>query len=271
VFPHAVHLDPKGCVAAIARQLGPAAGYGDKGLGCADCHEPDEARALFRPIVMERHCAACHSLTFDTVAGVPRTLRHGSPQDVVATLRDFYQARVVNRVLQISGPAADRVRPGPAGAAAPPPGRAVFNLADREASRRIHDLFKPRGACFGCHVVTPPADGGFGYRVAPVSLRDNFLPAARFPHSAHEADLECADCHAAQTSARAADVLIPGIETCRACHGGARAFGKVASACVDCHGYHASAGQPVMTPARSAGEAHWRPAVGPGPGLAAAP
>jgi hypothetical protein len=261
VFPHAVHLDKDGCVTAIARDLDPSFGYGEEGLGCADCHEADEARALFRPIAMERHCAACHSLTFDTVNGVPRALRHGTPELAVATLRDFYQARVVNRVLGLTPAAeAERFRPGPAGLRPPPPGRAVFRVADQEASRRIHGLFAPRGACFGCHVVTPPADGGFGYAVEPVRLRDQFLPAARFPHAPHETGMTCLDCHAAETSASAGDVLIPSIETCQTCHASDGRRGRIPSSCASCHGYHALEGQPAMSAETSALRAEgWTP------------
>jgi predicted CXXCH cytochrome family protein len=211
---------------------------------------------------MERHCAACHSLTFDTVAGVARTLRHGSPEDAAASLRDFYQARVVNRVLGLTAVAgAERARPGPAGLRGPPPGQAVFSLANQEAERRVHALFAPRGACFGCHVVTPPADGGLDYSVEPVRLRDNFLPAARFPHAPHETGMTCADCHAAETSANAADVLIPSTESCRTCHASDAQRGRIPTTCADCHGYHALEGHPPMS-AEAAPErrASWTPA-----------
>ena len=52
--------------------------------------------------------------------------------------------------------------------------------------------------------------------------------------------MKCEDCHAARNSKESADVLIPGIANCRACHGGAHAGDKVPTSCIACHDYHQS-------------------------------
>ncbi len=45
-----------------------------------------------KPVEMERDCAMCHSLAFETVGGVTRTLRHGEPDQVVADLTAYYRS-----------------------------------------------------------------------------------------------------------------------------------------------------------------------------------
>jgi predicted CXXCH cytochrome family protein len=70
---------------------------------------------------------------------------------------------------------------------------------------------------------------------------------AKFTHDKHRAGLEsgtvklCEDCHPARKSKEASDLLIPGIENCRGCHGGAYAREKVPTTCIACHDYHQSA------------------------------
>jgi predicted CXXCH cytochrome family protein len=53
--------------------------------------------------------------------------------------------------------------------------------------------------------------------------------------------MACGDCHAAEKSASASDLMIPGIANCRQCHAGEGGGSKVANTCIDCHGYHQSA------------------------------
>jgi hypothetical protein len=239
VFPHDVHLATKGCVASIAQRLGPAGGYGDH-LVCKDCHKPDETGVGFEPVKMEENCSACHSLVFDNAGGFERKLRHGRTNDVIASLLDFYQARVVGAAL--GGGDEDRRRPGAAALRTADFRAQAFSQAGVRAAARVRAIFAEGGACYGCHVVTPPATpGGLDFKVAPVTLRANFLPEGAFNHRAHEiANKTCADCHDAQTSRTAADVLLPSIATCQECHGGEHAMAEVPSSCVMCHGFHST-------------------------------
>jgi hypothetical protein len=112
VFPHDVHLAANGCVATIAKGLPASAGLGDM-LVCKDCHTPNDSGEGFIPVSMEKNCAACHSLVFDNAGGFARELRHGRTNDVIATLLDFYQARVVGAAVG-GGEDASRRRPGEA-------------------------------------------------------------------------------------------------------------------------------------------------------------
>ena len=63
------------------------------------------------------------------------------------------------------------------------------------------------------------------------------MHSARFSHEKHE-QVECADCHDAAQSKKAADVLMPGIDTCRQCHTGARGDQGLRSNCITCHRFH---------------------------------
>jgi len=52
---------------------------------------------------------------------------------------------------------------------------------------------------------------------------------------------DTANLHFPSYGKEAADLLIPGISNCRACHGGAYAKDKVQTTCIACHDYHQSA------------------------------
>jgi len=248
VFPHDVHLQERGCVAAVARRLNADEGYGDK-LECKNCHTENEDGVGFRPVSMERNCSACHSLVFENVGGFERELRHGRTKDVIATLLDFYQARVVGAAL--GGGGEDRRRPGEAAQRSAGFRATAFAQAPQRAASRVRAIFSEGGACYGCHIVTPPARAdSLDFQVQPVTLRDTFLPKALFAHRPHEtAERQCEDCHEARSSKSSADVLVPNVASCQACHGGERAAANVQSGCVMCHGFHSKdEGAARMTP-----------------------
>ncbi len=78
--------------------------------------------------------------------------------------------------------------------------------------------------------VVMAAAMGFAALVAPVAGAQHFMVGAQ----------KCADCHKAQTSDRASDVLIPDLKTCATCHG--QPTTKIAAAddadCTTCHSFH---------------------------------
>lgn len=239
VFPHDVHLVEKGCVSAIAQRLGPAGGYGDK-LVCKDCHTENETGVGFEPVTMEKNCSSCHSLVFDNSGGFERELRHGRTNDVIASLLDFYQARVVGAAL--GGAGEDRRRPGAPALRSAGFRELAFSQASSRAAQRVRAIFAEGGACYGCHVIgAPSTPNGIDFKVAPVTLRDTFMPKGSFNHRAHEtAEKTCDDCHDAKTSRTSADVLLPPVANCQECHGGEHAMAQVQSSCVMCHGFHST-------------------------------
>ncbi len=79
--------------------------------------------------------------------------------------------------------------------------------------------------------------GGFGIpKVARAGILQQWFPHSKFDHEAHRG-FTCVGCHAkALTSTESSDVLIPGIATCKTCHGPGP--GHAESRCFECHTYH---------------------------------
>jgi hypothetical protein len=226
-FPHRMHLDPMGGVARQAIGLGRATGYGAP-LECASCHRRTPDGKTFLPLQMERDCGDCHSLAYARVGGEFRKLPHGDLEKVVATLGGR----------SVSAPGgSDRVRPGQIRPTA-------FAASGAGAYRTT---FSPGGACYDCHTISWSGDT---VQMAPVKLATRYLPRGGFDHGVPEhggagqskaGGFKCADCHRAQTSDKAGDVLIPDIAKCGTCHG--KTTAQIAAAddadCTTCHSFHA--------------------------------
>lgn len=243
-FPHALHLSKVGGVAQMARRL--ALG---SALDCSSCHHPDATGVRFQPVVMERDCAMCHSLAFARVDGTIRTLRHGDPAQVIADLRDFYRLRTAPLPPSLS-PFARRT-PGSIPRARE---QIQFDYGAHmpTADAAIRAVFSPGGACYDCHTIDAPPVGSLDFHVRPVALATRYFRHGWFDHRAHGA-VPCASCHAAMRSNSASDLLVPGIATCRSCHGGESTSKPVASTCAMCHDYHAKEGAPTMIVRRLVG------------------
>lgn len=228
-FPHRLHLDPRGGVARLAISLGQGAGYGAP-LECQSCHRADGAG--FKPIEMERDCGSCHSLAFTRAGGIVRDLPHGDVPKVIAALNAFYGGA--------RGFETQRARPGMIRPTPLPQTGSVLRVA-----------FSPGGACYDCHTIswTPSADGA-PVQVADVHLTQRWMPRGAFDHSVAEhgaigktgkaGSFKCVDCHKAETSDRASDVLLPDLGKCATCHG--RTTTQIAAAddanCETCHSFH---------------------------------
>ncbi|MCZ6536709.1 MAG: FHA domain-containing protein [Gammaproteobacteria bacterium] len=226
-FDHAVHLDEGGVITPDGRRV----------VECAECHVPEPGGARMKPIAMDDNCSGCHALTFD--ADDPdREVPHGDPEGVVQVLIEYYSARLLGNDPDAG---AQRLRR---------PGRALTR-ADRDkaaaeakirAMRIAEELFERR-VCVNCHEVSESGNEQMPWRVEPVRLTESFFPHANFSHAAHDTEVtSCDGCHSASTSTSSHDVLIPGIETCRDCHGSGSArrnsSSQTASTCVMCHSFH---------------------------------
>jgi predicted CXXCH cytochrome family protein len=234
-FPHDVHLRRAGGVARMARSLRiPLDRQG--GMECASCHRPTEDGVRFQEVDMERDCQSCHSLAFETVGGVARTLRHGEPRQVVADLYAYYRSTPPTRPLSLGGMA--RRRPGEFAQGQ------TYNIYFRETAVRpsraddaVRAVFSRGGACYDCHVIAPPVAGNANWRVQPVNQVARYMNHGWFDHEPHKQET-CSSCHAAARSSNANQLLIPGIANCRECHGGENSGAEVESPCASCHEYH---------------------------------
>ena len=234
-FDHAAHLVSDGVVAPDGKKV----------MVCGDCHVAEPGGSAMQAIVMDEHCSSCHTLSFD--ADDPdRTVPHGDPEGVIQVLVEYYSARLLG---SDTDAVEQRVRrPG-----------ASLSREDRDkvaAEARVQamavatDLFERR-ACINCHEVSKnETDAEVPWRVQPVRLTETFFPGARFSHAAHDTEVtSCDGCHNATESESAGDLLIPGIETCRDCHGSAVARrndpGQTPSTCIMCHAFHVQESEPV--------------------------
>jgi predicted CXXCH cytochrome family protein len=232
-FSHAAHLIPTGFLTP----------QGHKVMVCADCHVPEPSGQGFKPITFEGQCHSCHDLKFD--ADLPwREVPHGAAAAVETAVGDFYARMALEGGVQ--DPDAPAFVRRPVGSPEEPSEderhTALAWAADR-AKSAMGIIFDPKRGCAYCH-VTSESNGHF--TVAPVVLLNRFLPEARFDHAQHQA-LACTDCHAAPQSQNSADVLVPGIQSCVACHGTERAALKTQSTCTSCHIFHRPEFGPMKT------------------------
>ncbi len=252
-YPHDFHLNDPEVIRKLATLSPEARAKFGEPMDCAGCHVPDSGGLLFAAIEMEAHCEDCHSLAFDTgTDGVVRSLPHGRPKEVRQVLTDFYLAEASATVLDDERNAVfDR----PLSALSRAQREKLREDALKDAYRRteamVNRLFSEDGACHKCHTIIPgDAETGRDPDVAAVYLTNRFLPKAYFPHDKHVVgDLDCGTCHAAETSNKATDVLLPSISVCRDCHGDSHDNGLIESTCLTCHGYHDEDDAPLMTPA----------------------
>jgi hypothetical protein len=239
-FPHNIHLSSSNGVARMAARLGKPFGFG-QALDCNDCHvrTPDGVR--FQPVDMERNCSMCHSLGIEQIGDTVRTLRHGDPKMVVADLRAFYRAGGPYRV-QSQQLMEGRRRPG--AYASSQAYHAYFGSVNYgRADIAIRSVFSKGGACYDCHTVFAPPAGSDNWQVQKVHQTSRYFTKGWFDHAAHKTE-SCSSCHLAKQSDTASDLLLPGIKTCRNCHGGAASNADVPSSCAMCHSFHASDGAP---------------------------
>lgn len=246
-FPHDVHMDARGGAARMAVSLAQYRGP----LECKDCHSLTPDKMSFKEVRMEEDCEGCHSLVSGRGVSGFTKLRHGDVKDLAEDL-----SRISAGPRERVGPV--RQRPGQIGSGSPY--RADFGRPVR-AYIGLSNALGVGGVCTECHLPTRGPTGQAD--LIPVNLPDRFLTSSFFNHEAHKKE-ECTDCHAADTSKAASDLLIPDLKSCRDCHLGASAVKTakiVPSECAMCHAYHVPAGQ--WQPKGKA--PHYKPAPPPPP------
>jgi pSer/pThr/pTyr-binding forkhead associated (FHA) protein len=236
-FNHLKHLKADGLNAPKGRRI----------LDCSSCHQPDAGGAKMRPVNFEAMCHDCHTLGFDTLAP-EREVPHGKVSEVIYMLGEYYaKFALEGGYLDAKAPTIvqQRRRPGSPPLSLQEKAEALA-WAREQTATVTNSLFTDR-ACITCHKVTAPKDANDTWHIAPVRVSGVWFADAKFTHAKHTT-VKCEDCHEARKSRESADVLIPGIDNCRACHGGAYTKNKVPTTCIACHDYHQSAtlklGQP---------------------------
>ena len=222
-FDHQQHLDVDGLMNndGVTRRL-----------ECASCHQLALSGITMAPIQMEAHCGDCHGLAFDP--DMPeRTVPHGKPNQVLASLREYYSGVFIRN--QIDAGVVRAPRPGQQDSIAELQ-RDGLLWVEQQSMAVAEDLFERR-ACATCHDVERIEGEPTAWHVMPVKLNQQWFVSSEFPHVRHT-QMECADCHAAEQSNHATDILMPDIAVCRDCHVGQQSRAGLQSGCISCHSYH---------------------------------
>jgi hypothetical protein len=242
-FPHDKHL---GVVGGLQSPTG------KRELNCASCHQPEAGGAAMKPVDFETMCMDCHRLSFDR--NLPdRQMPHAQVSEILYRLNEFYARAAMDgsyRDQTVLPPNLQRRRPGQE--ISTEQRAEIVAWANRMTRQKTDAMFM--GNCQMCHTVKidAAADLTNMYQVAPVRVAGIWYAKSEFTHARH-ATMTCESCHAARESKTSADVLIPEISNCRACHAGEGTKGMLESACTTCHGFH-QAPYPlkVLTPVATA-------------------
>ncbi len=225
-FNHKIHVDPKG-IRDPDKKL--------HVLKCEDCHRPDDGGRLMSPVTFEEHCQSCHSLAFEPQV-TKRQVPHGSEEEVLTTLREFYARLVLGDVPPDARAPADLPRMRPGAEISYPERQQALRIADARAQRVLDELYDKRKVCSTCHFAQRERDG---WKVAPVRVARVWMPNALFSHAKHSTE-KCATCHDVYMSTQSKDIAMPNVDRCRECHvGGRPVMNMVTSDCAMCHKFHA--------------------------------
>jgi len=227
---HAIHMPAK---AVVIRGM-------KLPLQCADCHrtDPNSPTGDPVPVTFDANCRSCHAheLEFDVyeLLGSPAVSSPHTkdPQTIHQFIQDTYQKALADNPGIARRPLGNDVAPQPSSAA----------WLDKVVRDSESFLFQRK--CTYCHQYVS-VDGGFpvvdkvnrirGRYVAGKPEGEPWLPRGEFSHRAHRA-VQCESCHrSARASTKTADVLIPGMPSCLACH---RNSDAGLDRCSKCHLYH---------------------------------
>jgi predicted CXXCH cytochrome family protein len=231
-FGHAVHLDKAG-VKSPSR--------GNVRLECADCHQPEPGGKYMAKLNFESQCHECHKLKFE--ADDPTIeLPHGDDKRIQTFLDGYYAGRALKGDYQFLTELPVAREPHQPGEELTPLEQTVRK---EQVTKHVNSVYtKVMGfpVCGMCHAITKVQGENqqLFWKVEPVRITAHKFPKADFNHDKHKTQ-DCKNCHDAEKSELSEDVLLKGIASCRECHDGVRAKNnKIASTCVDCHGFHTS-------------------------------
>jgi predicted CXXCH cytochrome family protein len=193
---------------------------------------PRAAGASMLPIVYEKHCKACHPITFDKdSAAVPHRLQ---PKELKEYLKRHYAGRLLeDKESLFDKEVPPRLIPGKS---RDPEMEKAMNRILSKVSGAEKVLYKSndKKTCSECHYYDENHD-----IIKSTNVPTIWLPHAYFNHLSHRA-VECAGCHKdADTSTDAKVILLPRIDVCKKCHAPpAKNSGGARTNCTECHRYH---------------------------------
>lgn len=238
-FNHAVHL---------AEPMLQPFGHGKEpdglekvSLQCVDCHQPDESRKYMLPVKYDQHCARCHdsALTFDPKRFPDQPVKHGVQVDVVrGVLRERYAHYVKENREEVLGSAESQGKRMPWRSLPVELDKEEYQWVNNQVAVANDVILNRQTGCAYCHEVESD-DKGAPSRVVAAAIPDRWFTHSVFQHDSHRM-LNCEACHeGVKDSKLTSDVLLPGVDNCRKCHGPTSvATGAARDDCVECHVYH---------------------------------
>jgi hypothetical protein len=197
------------------------------------------------PILYVNQCAGCHvkDLQFDKRFDL--SAPHDKPEVVQAFLIQKYSEYFASHPQALSERVApERILPNTVKLPLPPPHNRQ-EWMDQQVM--LADILLFNKGCKLCHVMieASPAEGQPAEGKTPLptvaksSIPVRWFEHAEFNHESHRL-LTCTACHTRTPDSRqTADILLPGIASCRSCHQDGGPMHDAASGrCSECHSYH---------------------------------
>ena len=191
------------------------------------------------PIVYATQCAGCHVKDLQFDKRFDQVAPHDKPEVVQAFLIQKYSDYFASHPGALKEAVApERILPSTVKLPLPVP-RNRQEWMDQQIMLADRLLFDK--GCKLCHVMIEGngAEGNALPMVAKSSIPARWFLHAEFDHDSHRL-LTCTACHTRTPDSRqTADILLPGIESCRDCHedGGPR-HDAASGRCSECHAYH---------------------------------
>ncbi|MSR31056.1 MAG: hypothetical protein EXR99_06060 [Gemmataceae bacterium] len=237
---------------------------------------------LMLPVVYDRHCRACHPLNYDDGQKGVQAPHRLQPDELRSWLEGVYANQLVQANPEFAKPKRVPPVPLPGKTGQEPEYESARVQVAARVNLAMKTLFFGKKTCGECHFADGedhPVRKGFtsipkrirtglqapagkelkadesitawfreaagklaGQAVFP-SIPSTWFLHSRFDHSDHRFT-DCKQCHdRAVGSVTKLDVLLPGIESCRVCHGPLKSTatgfsGGARHECVECHRYH---------------------------------
>lgn len=231
-FSHEFHLNKEGV----------SSPDGDTVLECPSCHKLEEAGNHFVPLEMKTSCqqSRCHAQRL--AEPVNNAIPHGSERLAMQKVRTYFlnslAASPEELAHQCSPMQGNSTSIGFATACAD---RLSLAFAERNVFQSEGDALQ----CGLCHTIRKTRNRETPWQVVPVRVNRDWHIHAVFPHAKH-ATSKCEDCHQKSHSAKAEDLSMPDLASCRQCHSGLDGpASKIRSRCNTCHIYHRQAVLPA--------------------------
>ncbi len=188
-----------------------------------------------QPILYFNHCAGCHVKDLQFDKRFDQSVPHDKPEVVQAFLvqkyGDYFASHPGARSEAV---APERLLPGKMKL----PLQVPHNRQEWiDQQIMLADVLLFEKGCKLCHVMLQ--ENGPLPVVAKSSIPARWLQHAEFDHNSHRL-LTCTACHERTPESReTADILLPGIASCRKCHeDGGPQHDAASGRCSECHAYH---------------------------------